>query len=588
MDNSNNNFSWNYLCSDADKIIKELNILMDRSKAARNEIIKLNTNTKENCMKILGILADDTFEFNTFHSLSKLLRWVAPTKKIRDVWKSVDESLVKYNDKLNSDMTLFKHLITISNEHLDNVDRMFFDKVIKCFSKHGLVINNKGNYEEKVKLCTQINALENKIVVDVEHGKFSQSDLYDLVCLRNKYSKLVDRNECNSYATLKSNIDVTNLQCTLKSLLANSHQTCFDELKMACMQMKQDKVSINDIVKYKYNLFDSIKIPLKTAILFVFKIIGEKFNIEFSELDDVSAWHAGVRLFAVKYHNQSKPKPCGYIYVDLLERQGKCHSAVSIILNNAVIYPYNSGTLRIPVTALIGNFQQKVTYCDIVNIFREMSSIVHTIFHQSKYEIMVEPNMKSIMEYLFEYIGQDIDTIKKLQTLNIGDAEYIHSIITADKAFKLKYKCTNTLFDYMLHGPNNDSREIDLTQKYNTIFKGILNKSKEQFILPSQLPNDVVIQLVYDGGLLYTDVTNNIVSFNIYTLLKERNLFHEFVDSVLKVYSIPFSTLITSFINSNSKSKSSSKSKSKDIGTGTKKIRKVDISDNTNYFTEEN
>ena len=595
---NNNNFSWKYLCSDANKILKEVDILIARSTLARNTILKLSTDNKGNCIKIIGILADDTFEFNSFHSLSKLLKLVAPTKKIRDVWSDVDKALVMQSEKFNNDQELYKHLTgIISDKNLDeSVDKLFFNKIMKCFSKYDLA---KGTSN----IRNDISTLENKIIKNIHNGEFQQNDLCNLVKMRNKYSKSL---KFDSYTSLKSNINSAdlqaysaNLQNTLKSLTSNAHQTCVDELKMICTNLKQDKVSINDIVRYKNNLINNYKIPLRVAMTFVFNIISEKFGLEFTKLDNISTWSDDVPVYVAKYSGQV----FGYIYVDLLTRQGKLSSVLSIVLNDAVIYPYNSGSLRIPVSALVGNLQDKVTYFDIINIFREMGPLVHTLYHRSKYEIIIEPDMKLLMSCLFEHIAEDIDTIKKLALLTKVSPEDVHNIIILDRAFRLKHKCINTLFDYYLHGRQFEGRqfegrqlegrqfegrqlegrqfegrqlegrqlegrqlegrqfegtninslhELDLTNRYNTITKSILNKSADQYNFPTQLPYDIVIQLIYNGGLMYTDITNSIVSFNLYTLLKEKNLFPDFVNEVLREPDLSFNTAITSFINSKS------------------------------------
>lgn len=599
MNNSNNsvdnNFMWKYLCNDINKISKETDILISRSKTARNLILKLSTDNKINCIKIIGILADDTFEFNSFHSLSKLLKLVSPDKNIRKLWESIDKLLTIYIDKFYTDIELFNKLSEIPFRYLDDYDKIFLNKIMKCFEKYGLVA---GNTKDKINVVTnlysQINSLENKIINNLHNNQPQTMNLFYLAHMRNQYAKLL---KYDSYSKFKSNINIVHLQKTLKDLISNLHQTCYDELQFICNELNCSKISISDILQYISKLNSKYKINIKDAMNFIFNLINNKFNLQFTKLSNILTWHDNIDVYLVKYQNEVY----GYIYIDLLARPGKLPNVLSIILNQAVVYPYNSGILKVPVTALIGKFSNEISYIDIINIFREMGQIVHTLFHRSKYGITIEPDMKLIIPYLFECIIRDISNIKLLFE---NDYINIYNIITIDRAFKLKYKCINTLYDYFLHGSNIELDNKSLIEKYNQIFKAILNKSYDQYNLSNQIshiPTDVIIQLIYNGGILYSDVTNCIIAFNLYDLLKEKNLFNDFVDNVLRESSVSFKLAVSSFMNS----------KIENINNinfnNIKKINKVpinhtlsdndlqsltdnqtikNISDNTNYFTE--
>lgn len=608
------NFSWKYLCNDINKISKETEILINRSKIARDLILKLNTDTKNDCIKIIGILADDTFEFNSFHSLSKLLRLVSPNKKNRNLWERTDKLLTSYIEKFNTDIELFNKLSEISFNYLDDFDKLFLNKIIKCFGKYGLV---KGNTQNRIKSVQKIygenNILENKIINNLHNGQFQTNDLFNLVHIRNQYAKLL---KYDSYTNFRSNIDVVYLQKILKDLISNSHQTCFEELQFICNELKFDKVSISDIIQYTNKLNCRYRINLRNAVDYILNIISDKFGLEFTKLSNVSTWNDNVEVYLAKYQEEVY----GYIYIDLLAREGKLPNVLSIILNEAVVYPYNSRVLKIPVTALIGSFTLKITYIDIINIFREMGQIIHTLFHRSKYQIIMEPNMKSIIPCLFECIARDISNIKKIFT---NDYKNVYNAIAIDRAFKLKYRCINALYDYLLHGSNIELDNKLLVDKYNEIVRSILNKSFDQYNLLNGIPIDVIVQLIYNGGIIYSDITSTVMAFNLHDLLKEKNIFTDFIDKVLRESSIPFRIAISSFMNSKTEfyksiEKIGKIEKIEKIGKGIDKATKtisdlIDrgednkyseslsdneygsltenrtfkyISDNTNYFTE--
>lgn len=591
---NDNNFSWKYLCYNTDKISKETDILINRSKLVREIILKSDPHSQEDCTKILGILADDTFEFNNFHSLSKLLRFVSPNKDSRDSWLHTDRVLDSYIEKFNADEEIFKKIKDIPNKYLDNTDKLFIGKIMKCFSRYGLINGyNKNKVSSVQRLYGEIIILENKIIKNIHSNQFVLNDLSNLIRIRDQYSKLL---QCENYANLISEIDIINLQKTLKNIISSSHEACYNELHQICTSIKSNRVSIIDIMQYVNKVNNKHTVTVKTAVNYMFDIIGSKFNLEFIKMENAKAWHDDVIVYIVKFKNEVY----GYIYVDLYNRSGKLPNVLSIILNEAVIYPYNSGILKTPVTALISNFNHRITYFDIISMFKEMGQIIYAIFHRSKYEATIESNLKSVIPHIFECIARDVDNIKILFDKNYND---VYNAITVDRAFKLKYKCINTLYDYLLHGSYTELNDKMLYNKYCAIAKSVLNKSYDQFIIPSHLPLDVVVQLIYNGGMIYSDVTNNIMAFNLYNLLKEKNNYDQFTDIILRESAAPFKSTIASFINTshenktknqvfidNDKENEYNESLSDDEQSCNDSLANdvlcKYISDNTNYFTE--
>jgi hypothetical protein len=545
MDNLTNdsNFNWKYLCYNTDKIFKETDILISRSKVARDLILKLDARDKGECSKIISTLADDTFEFNNFHSLSKLLKLVSPNKCSRDAWGHTDKLLNFYIERFNTDIEIFKKIREIPPENLNSgPDQVFINKILKCFFKYGLT-NDLSSEPTIRKLHAEITILEDKISKILHMKNFQQNrciqDIFNLVKMRNQYAKSL---KCDSYATFKSDIDIVSLQKTLKNLITSSHQACYNDLQKISSQLTVNRVSILDIINYTTRANNQYKVSLECALSYVFGIIKENFCLQFTKLPNIPTWHDTVEVYLIKYANEVY----GYMYIDLLARQGKSPNILSIALNEAIIYPYESGILRVPVTALLGNLPSTITYLDVINIFRELGSIIHTVFHRSKYGITLEQNMKSVIPHLFECIARDIDNIKKLFE---GDYIGVNGAITSDRAFKLKYKCINTLFDYLLHGTEMGFQDINLVSKYNAIAKSVLNKSVDQYMMPTSIPIDVIVQVVYNGGTVYSDITNSVMAFNLYSHLKERGTFNEFIDTVLRECSMPLKSAIASFMN---------------------------------------
>ena len=85
--------NWSIICSD--KIIIEAKKLIKKSEEIRNIIIN-ETNNK----KIIELLADDAYEFNTFNKLCSVLSIIIPNE-IKEVDKLMNTYMVInkfYND----------------------------------------------------------------------------------------------------------------------------------------------------------------------------------------------------------------------------------------------------------------------------------------------------------------------------------------------------------------------------------------------------------------------------------------------------------------------------------------------------------
>jgi hypothetical protein len=606
LNNSTDNFSWMDLCYDSKKITQETDLLINRSKEARALILKLDSKSPEGAKKIISILADDTFEFNSFHSLAKLLKLVSPNKEIRLLWDRTYKLLDDCMEKFNIDKELFDKLSNICHDKLHNNDIFFHGKILQCFNKYGLSSSMNSSKTKAIqKLLTEINVVEEKIIGTLQMNSYSDqpmnNSLSNLVKMRNQYARLL---KLDSYTNFKSNIDIVNLKKTLKDLIANSHKTCYDELKTICTDLKCNKISIQDIMSYMNKLNNKNKIKLEEALNFIFNVISEKFNLKFVKLENAkTVWSKTVTIYDIKY----KKEIYGHLYVDLIARPGKIpHLILPIILNEAVVYPHNSGILRIPVMTLVGNLGDLITYLDVINIFKEMGQIVYTIFHRSNYGSSIEPNMKSFMSYFFECIAYDITLIKQLFGNN---HKHIYGSLVADRAFKLKYRCINALFDYLLHGSGIQLDDDKLLlAKYNEITKSVLNKSYDQYVMPKNIPVDIIVQLIYNGGIIYSDITNSVMAYNLYNELKDKKLFDEFINKVLCCDLGPLGISVTSFMNNILSKKYDKQTSNNNINrislseddnsirltstNGVRQTRNDDcdddkyISDNTNYFTE--
>ena len=396
------NTNWGDLCHDTNKISQELNILISRSKTKRDIILKLNPKT--DACKIIELLADDNHEFNSFLALCKLLKLVCSKNDARMAWEKNYYILNQHIIQFNTDYALYEKLVSIPHNNLhDLLDKFFLNKIIKGFRKYG-IFDNKANERVKkvIPILSKINSLEEKLVSD-----YDIKDLLSLVQTRKEYISLINY---DNYILFQSEVDILNLKNTLQKLITpNIHNTCYHEINTICKKINKNKLLLPDITKYRESTINNHKLKLTEAFDIVINFLTKLFNLTFIKQEKIITWSNNVEIYNIKYQNTTY----GYLYIDLFKDNRKLPHLVSLILKEAVVYPYSSGVLNIPVMVLLGNHSIYISYLDVINIFKEMGNILHAIFHRSKFQVInLDLNMRSFMSHLFEHIAYDIEVIK--------------------------------------------------------------------------------------------------------------------------------------------------------------------------------
>ncbi|AYV83527.1 MAG: peptidase [Hyperionvirus sp.] len=551
--------NWDDLCFNKKRINDEFDILIQRSKSARELMLKINVNCDDNVRRIIGLLADDTYEFNSFHSLCKLLKMVSPSG-VCGVWGRNDRLLKEHVEMFNGDRELFNKLSRVGNymamggsKEWDAGDKLFVEKVLKGFGKY-------GSGELKA-IQHEMNLVEEKVLGSGGVG------IHALVGLRGKFVKLLG---FETFMEFRSEVDMSYIKNTLHKIMAGGDidQRCFDELKVMCRELGKERVGGDDIVRFRERVNGKYGMNLVGAWNGVVRIISAIWKLEFVRQESVKGWGAGVSVYEIKYGKGRETY--GYLYVDLVrdKKGGKLDQTLSINLQECVEYPSGSGLLKMPVMVLLGSLDRdRVTYLEVIGLFREMGGIVHTLFHRAKYEnINVRLEMRSFMGYLMEHLAGDLESIKQFFPKR---AVEIHAGIMCDRAFKLKQQCIATLFDCVVHGSGKVFENGGaLLGEYERIYKAIMNVSVNQCVMVGdKLPSNIVLGLIFNGGIVYSEITNSILAYNLYILLKEMKGFDQFANKVLRESLMPFDLAIKDFM-----------------------VNRVEdggyISENTNYFTE--
>jgi len=557
--------NWKYLCSDNDKILYETKTLINRSNNIRNIICNTNINTIENIIYIIGLISDDIYEFNSFHSLCGLLKLCKKNaieadrimsestyefytnydlyKKIKSIY------MVLFKDKKNNLIKKKKLGDIKNNMHL----KQFFEKILQNYKKFGIMLS-EPEFKRTKNIIIIMNNLKTQVI---ENNKINYFKLNELLKFRYQYANLLKYNNYTEFKSKMTSDEINSLKITLKKIIDNLHNVSYLELREICKILNVNKVSFEDIknairLKHSKYLFN-----IKFVINKIFEILYSLFKIKFEFFSEITAWNKNISIYSVKFDNEIS----GYLYIDG-NKYDSVIKPMSIILNEPSCYPLNTNILRVPIMILLYNYNSEITYKDIISIFKEFGPIVHTIFHRSKYgNLNIIENMKLFTSCLFECIVNDIDiSIKNFCENNTEKINYINNIIKMDKAFKAKIQCANTLFDYYLHTKldsnylskdlqnNENDYEIFYTKKYNLILKEILNTTYDLMRSEIQIPHDVIVDQINYGGLIHIEITNNLLSYELFSLLKHNKLFMEFSEVVFRETLIPFKTAVHNFI----------------------------------------
>jgi Zn-dependent oligopeptidase len=521
---SSDSLCWKYLCSESNKIISETNILLKRSHSAKKNIVNfLKSTDMADIQNGIELLADSSYEFNSYHKLCYLMKFVCPTKKIRRVWAKADNLLKIHADTNDYDNEIIKLINNININNLSLHEKNFINILKNKYGKYGFKYSKMNttlnediyNIHEKICFCEENININNKNNKKTEY-------LFELLTLRKKYAELMG---CESYFDLTADVNINEIKLVLTKILDS-----FSDI---------DQISVQKSAKLKSNL------SLDVSLSIIFSIISSFFKLYFTKNDDIELWYNDVSMYTIMNKNN---KLVGYLYIDLKKREGKFNEPNSLILHEACPFPIKSNIIKTPIFVLIGNLENKINYHDVIKIFRQFGNIVHGCYHRSRYGLLnIERSMIYFMEHLMEHIICQKEYIEMF-IKNKKNAESVYEIIHKNNMVLLKYKCSVSLFDYMCHSIYLYKIENinDLIKKFNDILKS--NFPKEPQV--TCISDDIINFLTFNGGYMYTSIFCTLMAHNVFTCIKDTGSNDKFINDVLSDTLLPLKESINKFINS--------------------------------------
>jgi Zn-dependent oligopeptidase len=298
------NDSWKKLCVMNENIANETTILLERIDDSNKNILEFFKSEDINKIKNgVELLADSSYELNSYHKLCFLMKHVSPDEKNREKWVDAyniinthfDKNNIqgKYNNKLYNSITKILNNTQIS---FDEHEKKFLLYVIKEHEKRGYRYNfDKIKQNQSINMYGKICLFENKMenMLRNNNNKHKVDCLYDVLKLRNKYANMMGKSD---YFSLVADIDINSLKITIKKILDNFK-------------------SINNVtIAYTKHLFE-----LEHVVYKMFDILHLLFRLDFSKTKKIEPWDDSVEVIEIRYNN----KLIGYLYIDLKKREGK-------------------------------------------------------------------------------------------------------------------------------------------------------------------------------------------------------------------------------------------------------------------------
>lgn len=406
-------FHWNNT-----NILQLTKIIIDKSNKNNDAIAKYNIINKNDVNEVLCLLADDITICESLHTMCDFLLFIdSNNKNYKDILKA--KSLLSHHEcVVGSRKDIYDKLIIIKNNgNLAIEDIQFVDKLINCYEKDGIKLNDndkkvlhkveKEIMNTKMLINDNINEYENIQIkipyddldgmplhiinsfenIDADNIKINLNKTNHELCLT--YIKNINIRKLVDYNYSLNKNDVMEHIAKLivlhdkhaKILGYNNHCEYILENKM-CNKSDQIqlflKKSLNKINKlnndintkiwdhyYYTNLWkyengyndDLVKVyfEINSVVDKLIKLYELLFSIKFIKLNNVDKWNNDLIVFSICDKNNNN---LGYLYLDLYKRNGKINNTRCVCLQSACMYPLSLNKYIKPIIVLCMSFDK--------------------------------------------------------------------------------------------------------------------------------------------------------------------------------------------------------------------------------------
>lgn len=514
-----------------------------------NKLVKI-LSTIDTLYKSVGLMKivsnDDKFNLCDIE-LEKYITMLFSNKKIYKKMKQIKNT--NSNNLLD---IIFKNFVEGKNENLQKINlemnkiklkielKLNDGVVIQKNNEIKQILNDKSNTstifanpETCINLQKKIkDANLRKQIEDVTNSKTQKilDDFAILLLYRDKYSKLLGHDSYFEYVKQKGTVD--SIKNLINDLLNKIEQRSKKETERLKREMIKDgfnkKVDGSDFIYYyeKYKplyLFKPVEI-----IKIIFDISEKMFGITFKPAKfNLNLWSE--KIMTCKVMGVAK-EDLGFVHFDLYKTSTKK-------INNPLCVKLSGQPKRICLLTSYHDINSKcMTFSDVILLFREFGCVLQMITHNKDELIVKNDEFDILMCQVMEYIVWEKSTIEKICFgLDPVSVEHITFMRYINFANTIKNKCVNSLFDHIIH---NSEDLIDLIKQntskglgsgeiidslYKKIYFDIWSEQSDTVNLTdfNINPNVILNEISGNESTLYCNILTEILSFSVYTLIKD-------------------------------------------------------------------
>lgn len=177
---------WNMSGND---IINKTKELVKKSYGINISLTKRTIVSKSDLIDIMSIISNDINEYTSFHSMCNFLQLVSPSNDVKNGCQVADTLLSGYITELNLNKNIYDKIVELyeygtKNKYLDNVDKIFLNKIINGYKKNGIDLSSDKK-ELLIKIKKEIIKIETNLFNDLNKEnnkiiKFTFNDLHGL------------------------------------------------------------------------------------------------------------------------------------------------------------------------------------------------------------------------------------------------------------------------------------------------------------------------------------------------------------------------------------------------------------------------
>ncbi len=596
-----------------DQILDQVKNIISQSEICINRLI--TDNNIDSKIKI-NMLIQDTYICDTYTSVINLLL-ILCDKTDYHYWLQAEKMFKQHNNKFNKNSDLLKIIIELIKETDDMYDKIFLSKMGRSMEKYGV---NTNDCDKTSKLLLKIEETENNIYdildkplkIQINRQKIGarsesiMSSVYpdnnnNIVVNKKKYyyllKKLTDKSVTRELESqyMKKYVDILPLAGKLlilrniyaKNIGFNNYYELISEKTeeeteeiqqlITDLNLKLDapfnnilvnlkkinnnnKLDFNDIIHIIDTISPDIKLSPIEMLQYVMTTIQQKLSIDLktSQNPALNKYSNCIEVF--DKNNNLK----GYLHIDLLQRDNKRINQLSVIkLNNQ----YKNNLPSVYFMGSYTNLEEKsCNYSELVVMFREFGNILINLFAYTPNGINeIDVEIFNFIPDIMEFLAYD-DYVLALVLYNQYGENYHHkmkqlkSIRKIELIINLKLKCSNALFDNIVHNSANFINKISkceleeikniLLNLNNNIMNDIFGKHDNHLNFNQSYINQTTINNLINGNqsLIYGSILSMILSFNTYKIIVSSKS-NEFLFNLLENKNYSYRKLILEFIS---------------------------------------